>query len=151
MGSVATVWSLGEKGAGLGCGVPNAPLQSYKDLVAWQRAMSLVDAVLPMCVKLRRTRRAIASQLERAVISVAANIAEGYGRPSRAEYLRFLSFAAASLREVETYLLIVQRNSLLPREDSASALVLADETGRVLHGLRRGLRASSKPQGSWPT
>jgi four helix bundle protein len=98
----------------------------------------------------RRTRAFLASQLERAAVSIPANIAEGYGRSSRGEYLQFLSFAAASLREVETLTLIAKRNGLARNESVTEVLPLADETGRVLHGLRKSLRRTADSAQKWP-
>lgn len=126
------------------------PLKSFRELIAWQRAMSLVDAVLPLAASVPRNRAGLASQMERAAVSISANIAEGYGRASRAEYRHFLSIAAGSLRELETHILVAQRNQLADFDVANRALALADETGRVLHGLRKSLSAKNKRAQRWP-
>lgn len=82
--------------------------------------------------------------MERAAVSVPANIAEGAGRRSRADFLRHLSIANGSLRELETHLMLAERLRLVPGDEIASALAIASETGRLLAGLLRSLRASSR-------
>lgn len=115
------------------------PLRSFRELVAWQRAMQLLAAVNELARHIPGSHRHIALQLQRAALSVPANIAEGYGRGSRAQYLQFLSIALGSLREVEAMLaVILQTFGTQPNLDSANAL--ADETGRVLFSLHRSLR-----------
>lgn len=127
------------------------PLKSFRELIAWQRAMSLVDAVHVLCVALRKSHSALAAQMERAAISIPANIAEGYGRSTRGEYLRFLSIAVGSLRELETLVLIAVRRGLGQDERVKRVMELADETGRVVHGLRKSLNRDQKPKARWPS
>jgi len=130
--------------------VQKLPLKSYRDLIAWQRAMRLVELVLPMSRRIGSSPAGLANQMERAAISVPANIAEGYGRGSRAEYLHFLSVAAGSLRELETHILIAQQNGIVAIDLAAEALAVADETGRVLHALRKSLAPKEKKPPRWP-
>jgi four helix bundle protein len=115
------------------------PLKSHRELIAWQKAMLLVELVIPIARSIGTRPAGLAAQMEKAAMSVPMNIAEGYGRSSRAEYLHFLAIAAGSLRELETQLFIAQRSSLANHEKVTRALELADETGRVLHGLRKSL------------
>jgi four helix bundle protein len=83
-------------------------------------------------------------QLQRSAVSVPANIAEGAGRRSRADFLRHLSIANGSLKELETHLLLVERLALVSRDEVLAALSLADEVGRMLGGLIRSLRTSTQ-------
>lgn len=124
------------------------PLKSFRDLIAWQRAMSLVDAVFEVTASLPVHKVSLKSQMERAAVSIAANIAEGYGRSGIREYLQFLGIAAGSLRELETYLVIARRRRLAPDEKVSRALELADEAGRVLFGLQKSLKAKVRGRGS---
>jgi four helix bundle protein len=80
------------------------------------------------------------SQLRRASVSVAANIAEGRGRESTKMFIAFLRIAQGSLKEVETHLLISQRVKLADTEQSTTLLVAADEIGRILRALIRSLQ-----------
>src|SRR5690242_7856838 len=101
--------------------------------------MDLADAALSFAAVIERRNRSLARQLERSAASVPSNIAEGYGRFSRAEYSRFLSIAFGSLREVETQVLLARRRQPHCADQADAVLSLADETGRILYGLRRKL------------
>ena len=79
----------------------------YRDLVVWQRSMELVKLVYGLTKQLPREETfALSNQLRRAVVSIPSNIAEGYGRNSKQDYLRFLNIARGSKNEVETQLQI---------------------------------------------
>ena len=84
------------------------------------------------------------SQMLRAMISVPANIAEGNGRRSRADYLRHLSIANGSLLELETHLQLAVLLRYTRPESIASAMTVSAETGRMLNGLIRKLREPPK-------
>ena len=125
---------------------------SFRDLVAWQRAMALAEGAFTLARALRHGRHAgLAIQLERAATSVPSNIAEGQGRTSGREFARFLTIAMGSLREVETLVSLAGRIGAARNETVIALLQMADETGRVLHGLRRSIEPSKpgrppKPQ-----
>jgi four helix bundle protein len=113
----------------------------YRDVIAWQRAMDFAVACYALGTMLRRERQvALASQLERAAVSVAANIAEGKGRQGRREYARFLTVALGSLRELETLVLIAERVGVAKKETCAAILNQCDGVGKVTYGLRRRLQ-----------
>jgi four helix bundle protein len=112
----------------------------YRDLVAWQRAMDLAVSCYAVGMSLRRARHgSLASQLQRAAISVPANIAEGKGRGTKREYARFLTVALGSLREVETLIQLALRIGAAKDSSCSAILQLADEVGRVTFGLKRAL------------
>ncbi|MEM9252279.1 MAG: four helix bundle protein [Planctomycetota bacterium] len=111
---------------------------SHRDLVAWQRAMDLVDAVYELTRGFPDDERfALTTQLRRAAVSAPSNIAEGYGRESPADYVRFLRIAAGSLREVETQIEIAVRQQMTTREEAIPAFRLCVETAKILKGLIR--------------
>lgn len=84
-------------------------LQSYRELIAWQKAMELVKAVYAVTTRFPREEIfGLSSQLKRASVSVPSNIAEGQGRYSTKEFMRHLSIAYGSLMEVETQIMIAQ-------------------------------------------
>jgi len=82
----------------------------------------------------------LTAQIRRAAISVPANIAEGYGRESRREYLQFLRFAQGSQKELETYLLLATRVGLASEEAIAPILSDCERVGKMLHRLIRSLQ-----------
>ncbi len=85
------------------------------------------------------------SQMRRAAVSVPANIAEGYNRQHRKEYVQFLSVANGSLAELETYLLLAQDLGYLRPEAFGILSDLQAEVARLLHGLLRSLKAEGAP------
>jgi four helix bundle protein len=121
---------------------------TYRDLIAWQRAMQLATTVYALCRSLPPDERfGLSSQMRRSARSVAANIAEGYGRGRTADYQRFLGYANGSLLGPETDLELVVRTGLLPKHQVQPLMRLAGEVGRILAGLRKKLRATSKHGG----
>jgi len=110
--------------------------QSYRDLIAWQRAMRLVSEVYRATRKFPREELyGLTDQLRRAAVSVPSNIAEGQARFSSREFYRFLSHARGSLAEVETQLLIAEDLGYMDQRVSQSLFSTAAELGRVLNGL----------------
>ena len=86
------------------------PVRSYRDLIVWQRSMELVEETYALCSRLPLSERMVlGDQMRRAVVSVAANIAEGHSRAHRKEFLHLLSIAKGSLMELEAHLLIAER------------------------------------------
>lgn len=121
-------------------GITRAALRSYEDLISWQRSVDLTLA----CYRFAKTlpvdeRYGLTSQLKRAATSIASNIAEGYGRRTRSDYLHFLSIARGSLMEVEAQLLVAQRLAYGRAEDRDAAIRIAKETERLLKALMRSL------------
>jgi|SRR5581483_1545468 len=118
----------------------NSMVQNYRDLIAWQKAMDLVERVYSATASFPPDERfGLTAQIRRAVVSVPSNIAEGQGRRSRSEFGHFLSVAHGSLREVETQLLIAIRLHFLDEAIAESVLSLSDEVGRLIGGLARSL------------
>lgn len=86
------------------------PVRNYTDLIAWQKAMDFVHRVYALTSGFPGDERfGLTSQLRRAAVSIPSNIAEGEGRETPGDFIRFLAIAHGSLREVETQLRISQR------------------------------------------
>lgn len=114
--------------------------KTHRDLIAWQASMQLLLEVYRVAAQLPDIERyGLASQLRRAAVSIAANIAEGFGRSARGDYLRHLSIAAGSLRELQTLLDAVTLLQYLPKTGTAHAENASDRTGFLLRKLQRSL------------
>ena len=120
-------------------------IEGYKDLIAWQKAMDLVEAVYRASGRFPAEERfGLTAQIRRAAVSVPSNIAEGYSRPGRADYIRFLNIARGSANEIETQLLIAERLGFMEREKLTGIIDIVQEVQRILKGLVSSLRSSSK-------
>ena len=118
-------------------------ITSHKDLVVWQKAITLACKVYAATALLPREERfGLQAQLRRAVVSVASNIAEGSARRGRLEFIQFLHMSRASLAEVETQFLIATRQGLI--QDTQATLADIAEVGRLLNGLIRSLVSSNR-------
>jgi four helix bundle protein len=114
---------------------------SFRDLIVWQRAVELSLAIYKLTAAFPAPEQfGLTNQLRRAAVSVASNIAEGYGRTSRGEYLQSLGYARGSNCEVQTQLVIsggLGFGSEAKRQDAEN---LCDEIGRMLVVMMRKLR-----------
>lgn len=116
-------------------------VQSYRELKVWQVAMNLAEQCYTVTRSFPKEEQfGLTSQIRRAATSVPANIAEGQGRESTKEFLKHLSIARGSLKELETHLLLSQRIGFLDPTTVERLLGLAEEIGRMLSGLRSSLR-----------
>lgn len=121
-------------------------IRSYRDLRVWQMGMDLaVNCYEATKTYPREETFGLVSQIRRAAAAIPANIAEGHGRGSRKEYRQFLRTAQASLRELETHLILSQRVNLLPESAASTLLTTADQLGRMLQALQKSLRTPSPP------
>ena len=119
-------------------------ITSYRDLIAWQKGMDLVVLAYRESSKLPSDERfGLSVQIRRCAVSVPSNIAEGWGRQSTQDYLRFLTIARGSVFELLTQAKICER--LGYDGDWQEVTSSAEEVGRILHALIRSIRKSSVP------
>ena len=110
--------------------------QGYRDLVVWQRAIDLVPAVYGVVRSFpKHETYALSDQIRRAVVSIAANIAEGQARQHRKEFLQHLAIARGSLAEVHTLIVVSQRLQYVSDEQVAELEKQLGEIARPLNGL----------------
>ena len=115
-------------------------IQSHRDLIVWQKAMDLAEAVYSVANRFPNVEMyGLRAQITRAAASVPANIAEGHARGTRKDYANFLSIAKGSLVETETYLILAVRLGYLQNNDIQLSLSLSAEIGKMLTSLRRRL------------
>ena len=80
------------------------------------------------------------SQIRRAAVSIAANIAEGHGRENSGSFVQFLRMAQGSLKELETHLILASRVAILPAKEIEPLSQKCDELGRMLRSLIRSIQ-----------
>jgi four helix bundle protein len=115
-------------------------LKSYKDLLVWQKGMTLVKDIYRLTSGFPQDERfGLMSQLRRAAVSVPSNIAEGQSRHTSGEFIQFLSHAEGSLAELETQILIAVDLDFCGRQAANQALVQIEELQRMLNSLRQKL------------
>ena len=123
----------------------------FEKLEVWQKAVGFADAVYRLTRKFPDDERfGLTSQMRRAAVSVASNIAEGSARYSRNDFARFIEIATGSLFEVVTQGNIGKRQGFLTDAEYSELYSSAEEQGRMLSGLRRSLTSSSGHQPSTP-
>ena len=112
----------------------------FENLAAYQRAMDLVDKVYDLMKGFPSEERyALCDQLRRAVVSVPSNIAEGLGRLSAKEQVRFIEISYGSLMEVYCQLSIAKRRHYITEEVFQDLAKLIEDIARPLSGLRKSL------------
>jgi four helix bundle protein len=115
-------------------------VKSYRELDVWQKAMDLVvECYQTTKVFPKSEVFGLASQLQRAAVSIAANIAEGHSRQYTKEFLQHLSIAYGSLAELETHIHIAERLNYHDAKQLNKLIEKTSEIGRMLNGLRKSL------------
>ncbi len=112
----------------------------FRELKVWQKAMDLTVEIYSI-VKLlpQEETYALSGQMRRAAISIPSNIAEGQGRDTLKEFIRFLSVARGSLRELSTQLEICERVDYLEQSRTVKSKELMEEIDKMLNALSKSL------------
>ncbi|MBI2607502.1 MAG: four helix bundle protein [Candidatus Doudnabacteria bacterium] len=114
-------------------------LKSFKDLTVWQKAINLVDEIYKITAKFPKSETyGLASQMQRAAVAIASNIAEGYKRNHRLEFIQFLGIANSSSGELETQIVIAKRQ--YQNINYLRAELLLEEIQKMLHALIQSLK-----------
>jgi len=124
-------------------------INSYKGLIVWQKSMKLVKLIYSATSSFPKEEQyGLVNQIRRAAVSIPSNIAEGYGRKSQKEYLRFYSIAYGSALELETQIIIAKELNLINIINSKNIDFLLTEVIKMLYVLvyrhkeRRALAAT---------
>jgi len=119
-------------------------VKSYRDLRVWQQAITLSVDCYKITEDMPKTELyGLTSQIRRASVSVAANIAEGYGRDNTGNFVQFLRISQGSLKELETHFIIASRIGYLEFGKVESLLERCEEVGKMLRSYIRSLQAST--------
>lgn len=115
--------------------------RSYRDLIAWQKAMQLVTDVYRFSESFpKHELYGLASQIRRSAVSVPSNIAEGQAKNSPREFLQFLGYAKGSLVELETQIQIAENLGYGSPQAAEKLMEKTEELGRILNGLSQSLK-----------
>ena len=120
-------------------------MRNFRNIVAWQKADDLVVHVYKLTELLPESENyGLTAQIRRAVVSVAANIAEGFARATLKDYIHFLFIAKSSLVEVEYYLHLCHRLGYLNSDNYHRVTQVHKETARVLQGLIQHIQCQTQ-------
>ena len=123
----------------------NKMYQGYKSLDVWQKSMCLVREVYSLIRLMPVDERfSLCDQMRRSVVSIPSNIAEGYGRNYKNDFLRFLNIARGSKYEIETQIEICAMLGYFSLQDAQHALSLCDDVGKMINALIKKLQ--SRPE-----
>lgn len=111
-------------------------VQSYRDLIVWQKARKLVKEVYATTRRFPKDELyGLTSQMRRCSVSVPSNIAEGQGKRTTGEFLQHLGHARGSLFELETQIFLAGDLEFCSEKRAAELLAMAEEVRKILHGL----------------
>lgn len=120
-----------------------ARIESFRDLTAWQKAMTLATGCYGLTAAFPQEERyGLTAQIRRAAVSIPSNLAEGHNRRSRQAFANHVSIALGSQAELETQIELAVRLQFASQDAATPVQALAAEVGRLLHGLVRSLENS---------
>ena len=124
-------------------------VERFEDLVAWQKARHLTQAVHEVTRAPRfAADGALCRQMQRAAVSVMCNIAEGFERGGRSEFHQFLSTAKASCAEVRSHLYVALDAGYVDQSEFSQLMDRAEDVARIVGALRAAVARQRKTQGS---
>ncbi|MDE6143129.1 MAG: four helix bundle protein [Muribaculaceae bacterium] len=111
-------------------------LSDYKKLEVWQLSISAVKEVYLLLNELPSSERfGLSDQIRRSAVSIPSNIAEGHGRNTTKEFIRFLLIAKGSVSELETQLIICCELGFLSKSDCSNAFAMLQSIGKMIYRL----------------
>ena len=120
-------------------------IRTFRDLKVWQKSKVLVKQIYEMCKRFPKEEvYALSSQMRNSAVSVPSNIAEGYGRHSRSDYIRFLRIASGSLYELETQVEISFDLDYIEKDLCSKVIEDINEIERMLSSLIKKLEAKTQ-------
>ena len=121
-------------------------IQSYKDLLIWQKGIEIVVLIYQLISDLPKDEiYALSSQIKRSAVSIPSNIAEGYGRHSTQSYIQFIKIARGSLCELETQLLIAEKLNFIKSVDLYSDIMKqVTEESKMINSFINKLESSKQ-------
>jgi four helix bundle protein len=118
----------------------NKKIESYKDLIVWQKGIELVNEIYVLTKRFPKEEiYGLTNQMRRAAVSIPANIAEGWGRNSTKNYIQFIRISRGSLYEIETMIVIAKNQNYIDEDQKLSIAMRIDELGKMLNKLLSSL------------
>jgi len=115
-------------------------ISSYKDLLVWQKAITLVKEIYLLTKTLPEEEKfGLISQMRRCAVSIPSNIAKGWGRNSTKSYVQFLTIARGSLLELETQIIICKELTYISNENYNIITNLIVEESKMLNSLVKAI------------
>lgn len=115
--------------------------QSFKEVIAWQKAHQFVINIYKTCAHFPSYEKyGLCSQFQRAAVSIAANIAEGYRKNGMADKLKFLNIAQGSLEECRYYIILARDLEYINNEKYNELNQEIEETSKLVNAYYRGIK-----------
>ncbi len=115
------------------------PIQTYKDIIAWQRSHELTLLIYKLTENFPKTEIFnLVSQMRRCAVSIPSNVVEGFKRKHINDSLRFYNIAQGSLEELRYQLLLSKDLKYISDQDFKKAEILADEVAKLIYTWIRG-------------
>jgi len=122
------------------------PVKSYRDLDVWKFSKELARDIYEITKRFPQDERyGLVQQIRRAAVSVMSNIAEGSGRRSKPEFMRFINIASGSLCEMEAQLLLAVDLGYVDSKAAGKIIANADRISKMLYALYQSLSKTTTP------
>jgi len=122
-----------------------AKLNSYRELLVWQKSITLAERCYRMTRRFKRDDQVVLGhEIRKSCVSIPSNVAEGFGRHYTAEYIHHLRFSNGSSNELQTQVELAKRVEIVAPEEAATLIADAEEVGRMLHGLISSLERTTR-------
>ncbi len=120
-------------------------IQSYKDLLIWQKGIEITEKVYLLTKSFPSEEiYSLTNQIKRATVSIPSNIAEGFGRNSTKSYVSFLKISRGSLYELETQLIIAEKQNFISDLDLLQSIIeLISEEGKMINSYINKIELSN--------
>lgn len=117
-------------------------IQKYEDLICWQRARELTKNIYKEFKSLKFEDRGLQDQIQRASVSIMSNIAEGFERGTKQEFLNYLFIAKGSAGEVRAQLYVALDAGYLNEETFKNLKFKAEECSKLISNFTKSLKVS---------
>lgn len=119
-------------------------LRSYKDLDVWKKGIEIVDFIYEVTNRFPKAEiYGLSSQMQRSAVSIPSNVAEGFARQHKKEFVQFCYIALGSCAELETQLIVAHNRRYVPDEDTRRLEEYLDHESRMLRNLVKSLKHNS--------